>query len=189
MIRFDKVNFSYGKKEILKDFSLNINDGDKVCFFAPSGFGKTTLLRLIMGLEKVRSGELSGLDEKKISAVFQEDRLLPNKTVLQNIELFADTEDIPSVIEQLGLSGTEDMYPHALSGGMARRTAIARALCRQADIYIFDEPFNGIDQKNVEKTAEIIREVTRDKTVLLVTHDRDQAEILGATIVDISESI
>ena len=86
-------------------------------------------------------------------------------------------------------SNKADSYPCELSGGQQQRVAIARALCRQADIYIFDEPFNGIDQKNVEKTAEIIREVTRDKTVLLVTHDRDQAEILGATIVDISESI
>lgn len=189
MIKFNNVNFAYGKKEIFKDFSLTINDGDRICFFAPSGFGKTTVLRLIMGLESPKSGELEGIKDKKISAVFQEDRLLPDKTVKQNIELFANERDVENVMQKMGLENTLSLYPDELSGGMARRVAIARALCRDADIYIFDEPFNGIDQKNIEKTAEFIREVTANKTVLLVTHDRDQAELLGAAIIDISESI
>lgn len=189
MIRFNNVNFAYGKKEIFKDFSLTVNDGDRICFFAPSGFGKTTILRLIMGLESVNSGEITGLVGKKISAVFQEDRLLPNKTVKQNIELFADNCDIENAMLKLGIADAVALYPDELSGGMARRVAIARALCRDADIYIFDEPFNGIDQKNIEKTAEFIREVTANKTVLLVTHDHTEAELLGATIIDISESI
>ncbi|MBE6797374.1 MAG: ABC transporter ATP-binding protein [Ruminococcaceae bacterium] len=189
MISFKDVNFAYGKKEILKSFSLQINDGDRICFFAPSGFGKTTVLRLIMGLENPKSGELTGLDKKKISAVFQEDRLLPDKTVKQNIELFANNRDIEKVMLKLGLDNALLLYPDELSGGMARRVAIARALCRDADIYIFDEPFNGIDQKNIEKTAQLIREVTKDKTVLLVTHDRDEAELLGTTIIDISADV
>ena len=189
MISFNNIDFAYGKKEIFKDFSLNINDGDRICFFAPSGFGKTTILRLIMGLESVNSGEIAGLENKKISAVFQEDRLLPNKTVKQNIELFADNGDIENAMLKLGIADAKELYPDELSGGMARRVAIARALCRTADIYIFDEPFNGIDQKNIEKTAQFINEVTTDKTVLLVTHDRDQAELLGAAIIDFSANV
>ena len=189
MISFKDVNFAYGKKEILKNFSLQINDGDRICFFAPSGFGKTTVLRLIMGLESPQSGELEGVKDKKISAVFQEDRLLPDKTVKQNIELFANARDVENVMQKLGLENTLSLYPDELSGGMARRVAIARALCRDADIYIFDEPFNGIDQKNIEKTAQLICEVTEGKTVLLVTHDRDEAELLGATIIDISADV
>lgn len=189
MIVFDKVNFSYGKDKILNNFSLNINEGDTICLFAPSGFGKTTILRLIMGLEKVSSGTVSGLDDKNISVVFQEDRLLPTKTVLENVELFANAENTVHTLERLGLEDAADMYPSELSGGMARRTAIARALCRNADIYIFDEPFNGIDHENIEKTAEYIKEVTTGKILILVTHDREQAELLGATVIDISKDV
>ncbi len=185
MISFKNVNFSYGDRQILNGFNLDIPRGDRVCFFAPSGSGKTTVLRLIMGLERANSGTLEGVKDKKISTVFQEDRLLPHKTVRQNIELFADSEDIDLILDELSLSDAANMYPKELSGGMARRTAIARALCRNADIYIFDEPFNGIDSANILKTAECIRRVTDGKTVLLVSHDKQEAEILGAEVIDL----
>ncbi len=186
MIKFDNVSFSYGKKQILENLSLSIGFGETVCFFAPSGFGKTTVLRLIMGLEKASSGSVTGTD-KKISAVFQEDRLLPHKTVKENIELFADDKNIEELLSHLGLDNTAQLYPTELSGGMARRVAIARALSREADIYIFDEAFNGIDEQNIKNTAECIKAHTKDKTVLIVTHDKKQAELLGARVIDLNE--
>ena len=185
MIKFNNVTFGYGKKAVLQNFNLEIKDGENVCLFAPSGFGKTTILRLIMGLEKVKSGSIEGIKDKKISVTFQEDRLLNHKTVLQNMELFGGTDNAEEILEALNIIDTKDLYPNNLSGGMARRAAIARALNYKADIYIFDEPFNGIDSENIEKTAKIILEKTKDKTVIIVTHSLYEAELLNARIINL----
>lgn len=186
MIRFENIDFSYGKKQIFKNFSLDINSGDRVCLFAPSGFGKTTLLRLIMGLEKPKKGSISGLEGKKISAVFQEDRLLPHMTVFENLALFGEEKEIPRLLDSLSLSDAAELYPAQLSGGMARRVAIARALIRPADIYLFDEPFNGIDKENLLKTAAFILKETAGKTFVAITHSRHEAELLETEIIEIS---
>ena len=186
MVSFKNVSFSYGKKKILNDFSLCIKDGERICLFAPSGFGKTTILRLIMGLETARKGNIDGIKDKKISAVFQEDRLIPHKTVYENLELFGNEEKIKEALAALGISDTVNLYPAELSGGMARRVAIARALIRDADIYLFDEPFNGIDKENLMKTAEFIFEKTKGKTFIVITHSRDEAEKLRTHIIEIS---
>ncbi len=183
MIRFDNVNFSYGKKEILKGFNFEIEDGARICLFGASGVGKTTVLRLIMGLEKPKSGEITGIKDKKISAVFQEDRLITQKNVYQNLKLFGGEKKIEEILNNLGLSGAENLYPDQLSGGMARRIAIARALNFGGEIYIFDEPFNGIDKENIEKTADYILKETKGKTFITVTHSLYEAELLDAKII------
>ena len=180
MISFKNVYFSYGKKQILNDFNLQINDGERVCLCGPSGKGKTTVLRLIMGLEKENSGQVKVLENAKISAVFQEDRLLPFKTVLENITLFGDSMQGLSVLKELGLQDYANKYPSSLSGGMARRVSIARALASGGDIFIFDEPFNGIDEENVKLTAALINHYTCGKTVIMVSHNIRDIELLGA---------
>lgn len=185
MIEFKNVNFSYGKKQIFNNFNFTVNDGDRICLFAPSGYGKSTLLRLIMGLEKPTKGEINGTKNKRFSVVFQEDRLLPDKTVLENILLFGDDKNAVSILESLGLSDAKALYPNELSGGMARRVAIARAINRESDIYIFDEPFNGIDKENLEKTAKVINEFTKDKIFIAVSHNPTEAELLNTKIVKI----
>lgn len=186
MIKFNNVTFSYASREVLKDFSLSIEEGERICLFAPSGYGKTTLLRLIMGLEQSDKGEITGLDGKKISVAFQEDRLLPHKTVKENITLFGDSHGADEILEKIGLSSAATMYPSQCSGGMARRAAIARAINRDADIYILDEPFNGIDKENIALTAEAIMSATRGKTFIMVSHDTAEAELLDAKVIDIS---
>ena len=183
MIELKNVNFSYGKKQIFKNFNFTITDSDRICLFAPSGYGKTTLLRLIMGLEKTFSGKIIGTHNKNFSVVFQEDRLLPDKTVLENILLFGDDSKAVLILESLGLKDAVNLYPDELSGGMARRVAIARALNRNSDIYIFDEPFNGIDKENLEKTAKVINEFTKDKIFIAVSHNQTEAELLNTKIV------
>ena len=185
MIKFIDVSFSYGKNKIFKNFNLEIKNGDRICLFAPSGFGKTTLLRLIMGLEKPKTGEIIGVNENKFSVVFQEDRLIPQKNVFENIALFGGEEKISDILENLNLKDTEKLYPNELSGGMARRIAIARALNYDGDFYIFDEPFNGIDKDNLFKTAEYIRSKTDGKTVIAVTHSIEEAELLCTKIVNL----
>lgn len=183
MIKFNNVFFSYGKKRILENFNLEIEDKSKICLFAPSGFGKTTVLRLIMQLEKPNKGTIEGIKNKKISAVFQEDRLIPQKTVLENLRLFGEDIKINEILSELNLSDIKNLYPNELSGGMARRIAIARALIYNGDILILDEPFNGIDKENIRKTAELILKNTYDKTVITVTHNTNEAEILNSKII------
>lgn len=186
MIKFENVNFSYDKKNVLKDFNLEIKKGDRICFTGPSGIGKTTLLRLILSLEKTNSGKLQIADGTTFSAVFQEDRLLPFKTVKENVEIFDDTRKGETHLKALGLEKEMESYPSSLSGGMARRVAIARALSRDAQVYLFDEIFNGLDQPNIEKTAQYILSQIGDKTIIMVSHNREHAALLGCKIIDLN---
>ena len=179
MIDFDRVCFSYGEKEIFRDLSLRIGTGERAALRGASGCGKTTLLRLIMGLEKPQSGTVT-VQADRISALFQENRLLPYLTVAQNCELFASEKTAAlSILRDLGLADAADALPSALSGGMARRAALARALCRDAALYLFDEPFSGLDAENAARAAELVNRVTAGKTVLVATHHGDEADMLG----------
>ena len=182
MINLNNISFAYDKKPIFENFSLNINDGDRICLFGESGLGKTTLLRLILGLEKAQSGEIN--DDQKFSVVFQEDRLLPFLTILENITLLgADTKTSLYHLKALGISDAANKKPHELSGGMKRRAAIARALSVDFDTIILDEPFAGLDENNIALCAEHILKHTENKTVILVSHSKLEAEFLKTKII------
>ena len=185
MIKLHNVSFGYKEKPVFKDLNLEIAGGERVMLSGASGVGKTTLLRLILGLEKPSGGTVDTGDAV-ISAVFQEDRLLPFKTVLENITLFASGEAAYECLEALGVSSAANLYPAALSGGMARRVASARALARQADVYVLDEPFSGLDRENILAAAEFINKKTEGKTLVAVSHIAGDAELLHTRVVDIS---
>lgn len=180
MITFENVTFSYkgSKQRVLNNFSLNIKKGESVWLSGASGKGKTTLLRLIMGLERVTKGNLKISDGAKISAVFQEDRLIPYVSVKKNISLFSSDAAATDLLSRLGIEECADMSVDELSGGMKRRVAVARALSREFDILILDEALNGLDAETAEKTAEVIKEKSRGKTVIFVTHNPEQAQML-----------
>ena len=178
MIRFDRVRFSYGDKTVLREASFQIGDGEHVAIQGASGCGKTTLLRLVLGLERPESGTVT-VSATRRAVLFQEDRLLPYLSVAKNCELFtADRASVRPMLRSLALEEAADVLPSALSGGMARRAALARALCHGGELYLLDEPFNGLDGDNVERCAKEILHVTKDKTLLVITHHESEAELL-----------
>ena len=182
-IRFSSVSFSYGKKRVLQEFSFSVAEGEQVCLFSASGRGKTTVLRLIAGLEEPDAGEVF-VAPARLRTVFQEDRLLPFLTVLENAAMFAEVGQARKTLAALGLSEEENTCPAALSGGMARRASLARALAGEGDLYLFDEPFAGLDTENTERSAALIRARTEGKTAVFVLHDRPLAEKLGLRLIE-----
>lgn len=187
MIEFKNVTFAYkgSNENVLKDFSLKINRGEKVWLSGPSGKGKTTVLRLIMGLEKPKKGTVSVCASAKISAIFQEDRLIPFVSVKKNISLFSDDEKAETLLFKFGLSDCGDMTVDSLSGGMKRRVALARALSKEFDILILDEAMNGLDPDTAEMTAQVIEEYCKEKTIIFVSHHKEQAQRLCNREIDI----
>ena len=185
MIEFKNLSFSYGEKAVLSDFSLKIEDNEKICLFGESGKGKTTLLRLICGLEKAQTGKITGVNEKKFAVVFQEDRLLENLNVLENVWLVGSEEKAKDLLNKLGLKENLNSKISSLSGGMKRRVAIARALNSDFDVLLLDEAFNGLDEDRIKETANLILEETKDKTVIMITHSLDHADLLNAKVINI----
>ena len=186
MINIDNISFSYGQKRILKDFSLKIQQGDRICLFGKSGCGKTTLLRLISGLEKPDGGKIEKPSELKTSVVFQEDRLLPFYSVIDNITLIgADKDTALKHLKALGVEHTSNLKPFSLSGGMQRRVAIARALSADYDILILDEPFTGLDPENIKQAATHIINTLGERPMIIVSHSLWEAELFGSEIINL----
>lgn len=178
MIRVTNISKTYGKKQVLDRFSAQIEEGQTIAVMGKSGGGKTTLLRILMGLETADSGTVEGISSRKMSAVFQEDRLCENLSVMANIRLVNPScpkERILEEMKKIDLYGCENQPVRELSGGMKRRTALLRALLATYDILFLDEPFKGLDETTREKTARYARESSRGRTVILVTHDRKEA--------------
>lgn len=183
MIKFENVTFMRKEKTILENFNLSVAKGERVCLFGESGCGKTTALRLIAGLEKQAGGSIEVNGE--ISYVFQEHRLCPHITVLQNILLVTDDEiRALEILKALGIEDCTHKKPDKMSGGQRQRAAIARALCAKADILLLDEPFSAIDKENVQRVSKEILRVYGDKTIVMVSHDQTHAEIMGAKIIN-----
>ena len=183
-ITLEHIRMAFGEKTIFSDLSLSFSIPGQYAILGPSGRGKTTLLRLIAGLEKPLSGRISLPADKRICFCFQEDRLLPWKTVLENIMLVcSDPEKARFWLDQVGLAGEETSYPHTLSGGMKRRASLARALAYDGDVLLMDEPFRALDEQTHAQMLALVRRAAEDKLLILVTHDEADAE--GMQIVRI----
>jgi len=165
---------SFGETEVLNGFSAIFPAGKIGCITAPSGIGKTTLLRILMGLESLDSGSILGLENVAVSAVFQEDRLCENMTASDNIKLVSpklNDDEISAAMQSAGLIDCEKRIVSELSGGMRRRVAILRAVLFDADLYLLDEPFKGLDADTKSDVISFIKRKLFGKTVILVTHD------------------
>ncbi len=190
-IRFEHVFFAYPPHPIFEDVSFSLPESGCVCFFGPSGCGKTTLLRLLCGLEQPQSGQIAGRDTMSVAAVFQEDRLLPWRTVADNVRLAAPgitSQDAMRQLEAVGLEHAAAVYPSELSGGMKRRAAIARALAADADLLVLDEPFTGLDAARAAVIAEHIRRQYTERLVIMVSHSPEEAAYMGAQIWELPSS-
>lgn len=183
MLEFRNVGFSYGEKEIFKDFSFSLKEGTSTAILGPSGYGKTTFLELASGFLKPQSGIVTPFCGKP-TFVFQEDRLLPWYTALENLTAVnIGKEKALEYLEKVGLSDCADKYPDELSGGMCRRLSIARALAFGGDVYLFDEPLRGLDIKTSAEILELIKSETTGKTSLIITHNPKEAFLLSEKII------
>ena len=173
---------SFDGKMVLDHVSLTLESGGTACLMAPSGRGKTTLLRCIAGLETPDSGQITDLPER-IAYVFQEDRLCDGFSAVDNIRLVTGKAlgegEIRRHLEELGLAGSLDQPVRELSGGMRRRVVISRAVCFGADLLLLDEPFKGLDDEARQQTADYILRHRGAASILCVTHDREDAAALG----------
>lgn len=189
MIRLENVYKKYDGQEVLKDFSLSVQKGEKIALMGRSGAGKTTVLRLIAGLLKPDSGKVERPRNMRIGMVFQEDRLIDTLSAVSNCRLAAKASDYArteELLSRLGLGREIITKPAAeLSGGERRRTAIARALLAEADVYILDEPFKGIDSQTLPQVIAEVNAAAEGKALILVTHIRAEADALGCRVVEI----
>ena len=182
MIELSNVSKRYENKyvttEVLDNINIKINDNSIVAITGASGSGKTTLLNAIAGLVKFSGNvEING----KISYLFQEDRLLNWLTAKENIMIVEPSDEkVKRYSNLFGVNEYVDEMPQNLSGGMKRRVALVRTLAYDADIYLLDEPFKGLDESNVEKVYEAIKEISENKLVLVVTHNEQDAVKLNA---------
>ena len=178
------VGMAFGEKQIFSDLNLSFSSPGQYAILGPSGRGKTTLLRLIAGLERPQGGEVLLPKGARIAFCFQEDRLLPFKTVRENVALVCGSERLAQAwLERVGLGGEGDSFPASLSGGMKRRAALARALAFDAEILLMDEPFRALDEATHAQMRALVCEAAKDKLLILVTHDEADAD--GMTVVRI----
>jgi NitT/TauT family transport system ATP-binding protein len=173
----------------IRDFVLDLKPESMTVLMGPSGCGKTTMLRIIAGLDDRFTGEVGIPAETRIGLMFQEPRLLPWRTVRQNIELVAapgfSEEDLERLAHSLGIADMLPRYPQELSLGLARRVALARAFATKPDLLLLDEPFVSLDEKTADRLRRLLLDVwsARPTTAVLVTHNAREAILLADQLV------
>jgi len=184
------VGKSFGTRQVLRDIDIDIPAGQFVSLIGPSGVGKSTLLRIIAGLEPLSAGavELESVNPRPdIRMMFQEDRLLPWRSVLRNVTLGLRNGDEQArlMLSSVGLEGREDEFPIVLSGGQRQRVALARALIHEPDVLLLDEPFGALDAITRAAMQMLLESLLarRPRTVVLVTHDVEEALLLSDRVL------
>lgn len=210
MIEFQKVTKIYEPNvTVLQDVSFSVKEGEFVSIVGKSGAGKTTLLKMVLGLETPTYGNvffnghsISTMDgaalqqvRRKIGAIYQDYKLLGNKTVYENVAYIMEAggkeneeidREVPKVLEIIGLKEKVDNFPDELSGGEQQRLAVARALVNYPDVIIADEPTGNLDPYNAYEVLSLLEKINRaGKTVILSTHDREIINKLGKRVITI----
>ncbi len=181
------VSKRFGDHVVLSGLGLVLEPGSVTALTGPNGVGKTTVARLLLGLESADAGTIDGLHGLRRSAVFQEDRLCAHLDAVANVRLVLDRERRDTAEQELalvGLEGDDTCKPvRDLSGGQRRRVAIARAMAAASDLVVLDEPFTGLDVETKPAVMAYVRERIAGRIAVLITHDPSEVEFLGARIV------
>lgn len=189
-----------GGLRVLENISFEVCPRDFICFLGPSGSGKTTLLRVLAGLLEPSSGNVHFIkhQQPKIGMVFQQANLMPWRTVMDNTKLPLELEGVSDskakvkaqeMIELVGLRGFEDSWPRDLSGGMAQRVGIARALIHDPDLLLLDEPFGSLDAITRERMWTELSRIwqAKQKTVIMVTHSINESLFLADRVLVLTQ--
>lgn len=205
-VTVEDLEHSYGDEPVLHGVSLDVSPGESIALLGPSGCGKTTLLRLIAGLERPSSGSISignnfvagetwvPPDRRKVGMVFQDWALFPHLSVAKNVaygiaKSTSKDAEVSSALEMMDLSGLEDRMPATLSGGQQQRVALARALAPRPGVLLLDEPFSNLDTSLRTEVRTEVRELLAELgiTSIFVTHDQDEAFIVGDRVAVMRE--
>ena len=214
MIKFEEVSKSYANKiKILRSINLNIKFGEFVSIVGQSGAGKTTLVKILIGEERVDEGKVIVGDwditrinrhdvpflRRQIGVIFQDFKLLPKKTLKENISFALEVcgapsskikKIVPSVLKIVGLEDKGDRYPREVSGGEQQRAAIARALVHQPKILLADEPTGNLDAINADEIIDLLLRINKfGTTVILVTHNKDIVNRLNRRVITMDKGI
>lgn len=186
-MKLENLYKRFGSKVVFEDFSADVPEKQITCILGSSGKGKSTLMNMILGIEKQDSGKITFDGTPSFSAVFQDNRLLPFCSAAENIKFIgASEESAKAMLSKVGLDGENDTLPDKLSGGMQRRLALARALCKPNYTHLLlDEPFTGQDEQMKEQLVQLIKKETHGKTVVIITHDELLAERIADNIIRI----
>ncbi|MCM1164546.1 MAG: ATP-binding cassette domain-containing protein [Lachnospiraceae bacterium] len=189
MLKAVNITKKFADNTVLDNFTHDFPEGKVTAVLGRSGCGKSTLLNILMGLLKPDSGEVVRGENMRIGAVFQEDRLCENLTVSANIRLVTGKRytkaQIAAELAEVGLGDCADKPVRELSGGMKRRTALLRALLAEYDALFLDEPFKGLDEETKRAVIAYCRRKTAGKTVVFVTHDREECAALADEITEL----
>ena len=186
MLKLSKIKKTFGEKQVLSEVSLSVKTGECAMIFGMSGCGKTTLLRIAAGLEKQDGGTVE--KQGKTAFVFAEARLFPTATALENITMVMREDRKTAkkkaleILRAFGLENAVGLYPDELSTGMAARVSLARAVAYEADVYLMDEPFKSLDGEIKQSVAAFLHKFFADKTVLIISHDKAEAELMQASV-------
>lgn len=175
MIEIRNLSVKLGDKQIFKDYNASLPDTGIVLISGESGIGKTTLLRVLCGLQKPDSGSVTGLSGRRISVVFQEQRLLDHLTASENVAIVSDKKKAEALLERVNMSPEAAHKAGSLSGGQKQRVSIARAFAFSDDVVLLDEPFTGLDELNKLRVAKLIRSA---RLAIVVTHEATDEELL-----------
>lgn len=210
MLEIKQLTKTYTTNTIFKALDLSVADGEVLSIVGPSGIGKTTLIKILAGLETADAGEVRLNGEQlaidgtradaKVGLIFQDFNLFPNYTVIENIMLApinvsrlsrdAAKAKATALLTTLGMADKAALYPYQLSGGQKQRVAIARALAMDPKILAYDEPTSGLDEASTKQVTEVVKTLkAQGVTQLIITHDQPFAEMVSDRVFDFATEV
>ena len=210
MLEIKNLTKKYADNTIFKSLDLTVQDGEVLSIVGPSGIGKTTLIKILAGLETADSGEIKlnhdvlavdgSRSDAKVGLIFQDFNLFPNYSVLDNVALApisvmklskSEARQVAKqLLETLGMSDKVALYPFQLSGGQKQRVAIARALAMQPQILAYDEPTSGLAEASTRQVAEVVKTLKQQGvTQMIITHDQFFAELVSDRVFDFATEV